>query len=306
MPQIRWSTLNSAITKSDAQNYHGLLDRAFGLSPEQSYLEDFPVWDPEIVPGPDRFQLCGWAGNRLVTTASIRFVELRPPDSGSERALKLGMIGAVATHPEFAKKGLASEALDLVLREGVKRGTELYVLWGAASPIYSKRGFTFGGKQIRVPLPELAIAETSLRGFELRSGWDVAIAEMLLRRRSGVLYRDADILWLSRHANVEWRTLWLDRKCLAYCAWNRGIDLPGIIHELDGTDEGMRELLRAIRARYPELVLLAHPDRLPPSDHPVEILAQFRFEPLLRKELGTDPGSSELVAKLWFSGMDSC
>lgn len=306
MPQIRWSTLTPTVSKSDARNYRGLLDRAFGLRPDQSYLEDFPVWDPEITPSPDRFQLCGWIGPRLVSTASIRFADLRLEFPSGARMVKLGMIGAVATHPEFAKKGLASEALDLVLHEGTRRGGELYVLWGAASPIYSKRGFVFAGKQIRVPLPELAIAETSLSGFELRTGWDIAIAEVLLRRKTGVLYRDADLLWLSRHKNVEWRTLWLDGKCLAYCAWNRGIDLPGILHELDGTDEGMRELLRAVRARYPELVLLAHPDRLPPSSHPVEILAQFRIGPVLGKDLGKDPANSDVIAKVWFSGMDSC
>ncbi len=290
---IRWTPLK----ESDSLRYRTLLDQAFGLGPVQSYLADFPVWDPSIVPAPDRFQIAGWMGGELVASASIRFADyVGEPDASGGNQIRFGLIGAVATLPSYAGKGFASAALDLLLEEGKNRGAKAYALWGAASAIYERRGFRFGGFQIQTPLRELKIEPTLLEGFEVRSGWDLVIADFFMRRERGLRYRDSDLLWLARHTSVEWRTLWMDGKCKAYCAWNRGIDLPGMIHELGGSDEGMRELMRFVQSRYPELVMLAHPDRLPFSEVPRENLAQFKLEPDAKLDL----------AHVWFSGMDAC
>lgn len=276
-----------------------LLDRAFELSSPKSYLDDFPVWDPKLMPAENRHQIGGFHGNRIVSTASIRFAKYRFQD-GTEKTL--GLIGAVATHPDFGEKGYASEAIELVIHEGERRGVDAYVLWGSESPIYKRRLFAFAGKQIQVPLRALTLPKSTIEGFEFRSGWDVAIAEHLLARKAGILYANSDLLWLSRHKNVEWRTLWLDGKCAAYAAWNRGIDLPNIIHELDGEPAACIALLGLIQARHGYLEWIAHPDRIAGwglgvrDGIPVEPLAQFRLRTI---EAGR-------VDSMWFSGMDSC
>jgi hypothetical protein len=192
--------------------------------------------------------------------------------------------------------------MERILSEGRNQEIGTFGLWGAESPIYRNRGFSFGGHQIRVSLSALTFPKSTIEGFEFRSGWDAAIGSLLLTRREGLLYADSDILWLSRHVNVEWRTLWFDGKCLAYCGWNRGIDLPNIIHELGGVDEGCALLLRLIRERYPNLEWITHP-RLP-SKYGItgthtgirETLAQFKIE----------SGNLPRAEEIWFSGMDSC
>jgi hypothetical protein len=215
---------------------------------------------------------------------------------------RFGLIGAVATHPDFARRGYASEAIALVMHEGVRREVGAFALWGSESSIYRKRGFEFGGKQVRVSLRSLRLPKPAVSGFEFRTGWDPAIAEHLRGRKAGVLYDEFDPHWVARHRNVEWRTLWLDGKCLAYCAWNRGIDLPNIIHELDGEPTACLTLLKLLRDRYDDLEWIAHPDRFERwgiggwETASTEPLAQFRLGSL-------DP---ERVASIWFSGMDSC
>jgi GNAT superfamily N-acetyltransferase len=289
----------SSIIPANQDEYTRLLDRAFSLSKTQKYLDDFPIWDPVHVLPDTRYQIGGWLGTRLVTTASLRFVEYRFPDS---IVLPIGLIGAVATHPEFQSRGLGSESLDLLLQAGRKRGVRTYALWGTESSVYSKRGFRFGGVQLRTALANVAVEGELLTGFEVRNGWDEEIAAQLLARPTGVRYRNEDTRWLGRHRGVEWRTLWLDGKCLAYCGWNRGIDLPNILHELDGSSAGVRSLLTFMKSRYPELELLHHPRHSALGIRALasaEPLAQFLFD-------GTDHPFATRTGEIWFSGMDSC
>lgn len=292
---LRWRVLGA----EHRREYSDLLDRAFDLSAPKSYLADFPVWDPAALPAPNRHQLGGFHGKRLVCTASLRVAEYLFPDGARSR---FGLIGAVATHPEFARRGHASGALDLAIEEGERRSVDAFALWGSASPIYGRRGFEFAGKQVRVPLRALVLPKDAIVGFEFRSGWDSAITERLVARKSGLRYADADFLWLSRHAGVEWRTLWIDGKCVAYAAWNRGIDLPNIIHEIDGDPEACLTLLRLLQARYADLEWIAHPDLLArwkirgAETAPIESLAQFRVRAL-------EPNR---IDSIWLSGMDSC
>ncbi len=287
------------LVPTNRREYSLLIDQAFGLSSPASYLADFPVWDPANVPSPARHQVGGFHGPRLVCTASIRTVNYRFADGTESR---IGFIGAVATHPEFARKGYASEAIALVIHEGDRRGVNAFALWGSDSTIYRKRMFEFGGAQLRVPLAALDLPKTTLEGFEFRSGWDAAIGAHFLARKTGVRYADADLVWLARHANVEWRSLWLDGRCLAYCAWNRGIDLPNIVHELDGEPTACVTLLKLLRERYKKLEWIAHPDLLArwkitsAEIAAVEPLAQFRLRTL----------TADRVGMIWFSGMDSC
>ena len=292
---IIWRTLVPA----DAPEFSLLLDRAFGLSSPASYLADFPVWHPAISPMDSRFQIGGFREGRLLSTASIRFVDYRFEGGNAER---FGLIGGVATHPDFSGRGYGGEAMDRVLAEGEKRGITSFALWGAESSVYSTRGFKFAGRQVRLPLAALVIPKTIITGYEIRSGWEFAIEDQFLSRKSGVLYSGADVRWLSQHGNVEWRSFWRDGKCLAYCGWNRGIDLPNMIHELGGDPGAVVQLLYFLRERYPKLEWLAHPDSATTlgisttGDFSEEYLAQFRVSDSNLSRLGS----------MWMSGMDAC
>lgn len=208
----------------------------------------------------------------------------------------------MATAPDQQGKGFGSKVLERLIEEGKARGVQAFVLWGATSPLYKKEGFVFSGRQLRTQFNALDISGRLVEGFEVRTGWEEAIAVHLLRRKTGVQYSDADILWLSRHTGVQWRTLWLEGECIAYCGWNRGIDLPKIIHEIGGSEIGMRTLLDFVRKKYPSLELLHHPDTDSigiVSSVSEEFLAQFLF-------IDEATQSQEFIDSVWFSGMDSC
>lgn len=292
---IQWRVL----APDSGDDFEVLVDRAFGLTAPESYLADFPVWDPEIAPASNRHQIGGFIGPRLACTASIRFADYRFVDG---TASSLGLIGAVATDPDFVRRGYASEAIGILIQEGDRRGVGAFALWGSDSPLYRSRGFEFGGRQLRVSLRALEFPRISIPGFELRSGWDSAIAEHLFARKSGLQYGERDIDWLSRHSNVEWLRIEVDGKCLAYVGWNRGIDLPNIVHEIGGEAGPCLALLGALRERHSDLEWIAHPEllsswKIKGSERgAVETLAQFRLRSL----------SSEKTDEIWLSGMDSC
>jgi len=292
---LKWDLIRA----DQLSDFRRLLDHAFGLKAPASYLADFPVWDPSIDRQPNRFQIGGTLEGKLVTTASLRLVEYALAEG---RVEKIGLIGAVATHPDHGGKGYASASLDRIFVEGRNHGVKAFALWGSESALYSKRGFRFGGTQLRTPLERLAIEGEIPEGYEVRTGWDEEVFNFLSRRKTGVRYLDSDLLWLSRQKSVEWRTIWFEGKCLAYCGWNRGIDLPGIIHEIDGTEEGKRALLLFVKRRYPELELLHHPRDTAYGLRAISLtekLAQFKFE-----AEGSALESS--IDSVWFSGMDSC
>ncbi len=294
MSKIDWRP----ILPDDLREYGTVIDAAFRLSSPLHYLNDFPVWEPTIPNQPNRFQLGGWTEGRLAVTASLRIAPYRT----ETETLSLGLIGAVATNPADQGKGLGSEVLGALIAEGESRGVDAFALWGSESPLYKKHGFDFAGIQVRSTFDHLKIEGELLSGFEVRTGWEESIAEILLTRKQGLLYRDADILWLSRHRGVEWRTLWQEGKCIAYCGWNRGIDLANLVHELGGSDIGMRTLLEFITRRYTFLELLHHPSLEAigiTSWADPEYLAQFRT-------MNTAKVTPQVLEKIWLSGMDSC
>jgi GNAT superfamily N-acetyltransferase len=296
MNDVRWAP----ITPEHAPYHRSLLDIAFEIPRgEASYLVDFPVWNPSIELQKNRFQVGAFRNGRLLSTASMRVAAYRH-ESGKEELF--GLVGAVATHPDFKGQGLAGKALDFLLQQGRAAGAKSFALWGAEGRLYSSRGFRFGGVQLRSKIADVRLDGPLLEGFGIRTGWDEVIAEFLLKRKSGLRYRDADVLWLCRQTSVEWRTMWLENECVGYCGWNRGIDLPNIIHEIDGTAAAARSMIHFLKDRYPELELLHHPRHIGLGIHaiaPAEALAQFLFE---------DPESEAArnPEKLWFSGMDAC
>lgn len=303
MPQtlneIRWTTLSEPYQRE----YSDLLDRAFSLTGNTHYLQDFPIWDPALSLGAERYQISAWRGNRLITSASIRFTRYRWL-SGDETSL--GLIGAVVTHPDFQKKGFASEAIDYLLHEGLRKKVDVFALWGSESALYRRKGFRFGGNQTRIVLRDLPLKQNALSGYQIRKEYDPDVVSILRARESGVIYTAADRTWVSKHRNVQWRTLWKEGSCLGFLAFERGIDLPNMIHELEGREDVMIALLTEMQRERPELELLVHPSRLTElgvhgfkSANPIESLAQFRIQP------GAIFTAVDLES-LWFSGLDSC
>src|SRR5690606_13784419 len=104
----------------------------------------------------------GWfEGERLVSVAGARRAEAwiarRPgEDEAALVAVRvpMGIIGAVATTPDFRGKGLATQAVAAALGWLEGQGALFQVLWGAEHDLYRRLGFELCGEQMRVPLGE--------------------------------------------------------------------------------------------------------------------------------------------------------
>ena len=89
-----------------------LLDLAFGLAPGSHFLSDFPVWDLDLSV-PDVRIFGNFEFGRLRAACGIRLVNLRVGFRGDQPhfSLKVAVLGAVCSHPEWRRKGLASELI---------------------------------------------------------------------------------------------------------------------------------------------------------------------------------------------------
>jgi predicted N-acetyltransferase YhbS len=275
-----------------------LLDEAFEVSPGAHYFEDFPVWDERIAPaGPKLTRVGVFRGDALVASACARIAELKTPQGTRSVAL----IGAVATRKDHRGQGLASQAVEFILKWVETRGATAAFLWGSEHSLYGRLGFELAGEQLQLPLSAM---DSSKVAEHVRSGWTPGIFELLRRREGGLLLGPADLQWLSAHRHVDWFWTGDERAPDAYAAIGRGIDLTGMVHEWGGAPEKLKALLIYLKARFPEASLLGHPrilrmsGLLPARPPAPQGLALTRI-------LDSRKFASELLREVWIWGLDA-
>jgi GNAT superfamily N-acetyltransferase len=228
-----------------------LLDRSFGLKPTERFLDDFPVWEPGLARSVTRWGV--YVGERLVATAGLREARMKTADGAG---MKVGLVGGVATDPEYQGKGLASRLISSILVHAQSRGVQTLILWGSQHELYRRHGFELSGVQARTPLSNLVLAGETV---DFNTGYRPEIFESRRGHSCGLDLATEDHLWFSRHRNVLWCWTGEPGHVTAYAAIGRGIDLPGMIHEWGGSPEALRGLLRAIQLRAPAAELLGEP-----------------------------------------------
>jgi GNAT superfamily N-acetyltransferase len=270
-----------------------LLDHCFGVAGGRHFFEDFPIWDPAVVPrGPKLVRLGAWKGDRLVASAGLRLAELALGDSSRT---PVALIGAVATDPAFRGRGLASQLTAELVKRAAEAGAALALLWGSEHRMYARLGFELAGSQIRAPLARLELGAKGEAPAIVR-GWTDALFPLIQSRARGVILEDSDLEWYRAHRHVEWLRAERQGKIVAYAAFGRGIDLGGIVHEWGGEPGALAHLLMSVLAAHPEAELLGPADasQFGLNKHPAERLA------LVLKIAHAGP-----LPPLWVWGLDA-
>ena len=240
---------------NEANRVNLLVSDAFGYSHPHSYFDDFPIWTTKKA-----IRIGGYSGNELISHVGIQFRNLRTADS----KVPVALIGAVATKKAFRGRGHSSLLLKRALEIIDSQGSEWSLLWGSEHDFYSKFGFHLSGVQSRAPISDLFLKDmTHSNSKHLRSsvyeGLCSRITDEFLTRKTGIEFKPDDIEWLTLQKTVKWFYI---NEPFAFIAYERGLDLGGMVHEFGGDPAGIRELLFHVLQLNPDAQLIGAPNEL--------------------------------------------
>ncbi len=254
---LRFSPIQSADAN---RQFATLLDLCFPVNESCHFFDDFPVWDPRFeTEHIMRFGI--FSGDQLICSCSVKYSVLKVPPLV---ALPVSLVGAVATHPLWRGKGLASLLVNRALIWGQDQGAILALLWGSEHALYQRLGFELCGEQLRIPLSDLRlqISNHSNHLDTVCQGWVPELFDLVRARPAGLLLKDEDHSWFEAHKNVEWFYSKNEEQVTAYAAYGRGIDLQGLIHEWGGHDKALKKIWGQIYEINPAAELLGPPSLL--------------------------------------------
>jgi hypothetical protein len=250
------------------RDYAELLDLCFAPNGEGHYLDDFPVWDPDLkAPGVSRVYAMD-DNQRLIGTTGIRLVDWKR--GPGQPVLKVGVIGAVAIHPMERGQKIASRLMELLIGHSDRSGNKILVLWSLDPRLYQNHGFKFLGQQVRVPsevlipllehAPDPALPPSAQFG----QGYSDGIFALQKDRPDGFELRAGDFPWMKGHKNTQWKWISDGGAVKAFIGYNRGLDLPQILHEWGGNPAWVRTLVRRALAENAVVEMLGTDASLKP------------------------------------------
>ena len=232
-----------------------LLDQAFIPKGGSHYFDDFPIWKSESSTEIKRLGFFD-SSDKLVATASARMAMVRIV--GIPERTPIAIIGAVATAPEARSHGLATKLVSELCAWADSRGAWMSVLWASQYEMYNRLGFELFGQQHRLPLADLPFVANPIE-VPIHHGWNPNLMRHFLIRTEGIVHSAIDEGWISAHKNVQWVWTGDPERPSAFLAYNRGIDLPDMIHEWGGQRDEIKPLIATVAKAQPSLQLLFHP-----------------------------------------------
>jgi GNAT superfamily N-acetyltransferase len=278
---------------AEAGQVNLLVSGAFGYTAPHTYFDDFPVWASKNV-----IRIGGYSQDVLVSHVGIQFRNLRT----SKKIEKVALIGAVATHKSHQGQGYSTRLMNQAIEIAEQSGMKWCILWGSEHDFYSKFGFHLSGTQARARIselfsPGLAGEVISNLKSKIHSGFSPAILREFLSRKQGIEFKAEDEEWLSLQKTVKWFSL---EDPFSFVAFERGMDLQGIVHEFGGDPAGVRELLHKVLQKNPDSQIISTTGELlrvgfSPDDLVTEGLCLAR------------PGNPSLTwdEEFWISGLSA-
>lgn len=266
---------------------NALVTREFPYQGNHRYFDDFPVW------GSDRVvRLGAFSGSTLLSHAGYRLARMKTPAG----TVPVALIGAVATDGAHRGKGLSTRLLNEVLARIDRSDAEWTLLWGSEHDFYARFGFRPEGRQCRALIADLSISPKDLSAPA--QGLTDAILQDLMRQESGIELTPADAGWLSAHQTVAWYSL---KSPFAWIAYQKGLDMPNIVHEAGGDPEGIRKLLFQIYRMNPSAEILGTSRKLQTLGFPSAALFEENLCLARPRKSGMiwNPG-------FWVSGLSAC
>ena len=277
------------ISSTHSHLVNALVSRAFGYQEPHMFFHDFPIWASSQVVRLGNFQ-----GETLLSHVGIRFTEMMI----EKRKIPVALIGAVATDEKFRGKGLSTQLLKFALQKIDAAKAEWSFLWGSEHEFYGKLGFRLKGVQGRGLLANLALDPTALLVDSIKTGFTETIFQALLKPVNGIPIQEKDRDWVFKHKTVKW--FYLDEP-FAFVAYERGMDLKHIIHEMGGDQRSLEKLLYALYVHDTEAQVMGTPEALQSLGFQKN---QFLSEYLcLARPLDSN---STWDSRFWISGLSAC
>lgn len=231
---------------------------------EFSIQEEYPiVLSKELG---QKFSYCLMHEDKIVCHAN-----LWPRKIISPNQIDIGLIGNVATDPDFQKRGLMQELFIHIEKEAQNQGLKALVLWSDLQLFYQKLGFQSLSQEVRFhfnlsslqdfpsgPAPFFLVESPSEESVDFES-------LLSLRPNCVTLNRSAkEFEKLLQIPSTHLFVLVDENKYLAYFVLGKGADMAGVIHEWGALSP--KYLVQAAEhvltlSGWPEVILLA-PDNI--------------------------------------------
>jgi GNAT superfamily N-acetyltransferase len=161
--------------------------------------------------------------------------------------LPIGLIGSVATHPDWRGRGFAARVLERAEEELASAGAALAILWADDKGFYERRGWrAFGSEHDFVIHADLAAALPAADGCRPRAAADdEALHELYLAHPERVGRTLDETRALLACPNMEVLVCERWQRVVAYACLGRGQDFANAIHEWGGDALSVLALVRA-------------------------------------------------------------
>lgn len=287
-----------ACSKSQINEWISFLDSQFEYGDSHSYGVDFaPLFEDKAISNSRLIYIDGRIAASAIVYPKKMFI--------GEDTLNLGVIGAVATHPDFRNQGMSSAIIEELEKIAQSLKLDGMILWSDKEEFYSKLGFFPLGQQLIYFLASLESAP-EVSGKATR-GWNLAQVSNLYNMHVVRSERTQEY-WksLERITSCD-RYQWVDDTgaVKAYLGFNRGKDMQNVIHEWGGEADFLHALVSEVLRTHPNLMWLTHPD----LNDPIRKKLPTDEKPILKSHLGLmrlfhkiEPA---IIERLWFWGLDS-
>jgi predicted N-acetyltransferase YhbS len=276
------------LTDHDLNDVNQLVSNAFGYQAPHAFFDDFPIWKSNQV-----VRLGILHEKKLVSHVGIHFAEIH----GSDTTHKVALIGAVATDLNHRGQGYSSNLLKEAIRRAEEKKCEWIFLWGSEHEFYEKLGFLLAGSQSRVLLAALPHVLTH-RDPRVKTGLTDQIFNFLVNRKTGMVLKPEDRDWFFSHKTVKW---FYTEAPFAFVAFERGLDLPHLVHEWGGDEEQLKVLFSHVLSFDPQAQLLgAHEDVIKAGAEELSIIEEYLC---LARPTHKD---AEWDEQFWISGLNAC
>jgi GNAT superfamily N-acetyltransferase len=268
--------VNRTQVAREVQQAHALMERVLRHGRATTLAAEYPlVFDP-------RFggRLVGVMEHGDVRSACATLV--RELVFGGAR-LRVGLIGSVATEPDWRGRGLATRALDAAEAQLARDGCVAAVLWADDPSFYAKRGYREFGWEIDCLIPASALAGVASDPRARAAAPDdaAAIHRCYTRHASRVDRTPQETAALLGSPGMDTLVLQRERDVAAYACLGRGADFSGTVHEWGGETDDVLALLaefaRRARTRGHDapLALIAPPSAAHLLEQLASLDAQF-------------------------------
>jgi GNAT superfamily N-acetyltransferase len=163
--------------------------------------------------------------------------------------LRAAIVGAVATDPEFRRRGFGSRVMEQVVETLAAREVPLAILWADVPRFYRQLGFVLAGRET------IFICQSSSwhgpRRVRVRAAGErdlPAIVELHGRERCKVRRDEATWATLFALPRTDFYVLEREHDVLAYGVVGRGHDLRGCLHEWGGNELLLPTLVSGVAA----------------------------------------------------------